>query len=533
MKLVSLAAAAAGASPVVADFMWGTATAAYQVEGYRTADGRKPSIWDAFDTPGINSTAIKGKKPNGHPNVLNGQNAAEADADYVKYEESVELADDLGFGAARLSISWSRVMTYTVADGKLHWKPNEAGIKHYMKVLKAYKARGIQTAVTMFHWDLPLEIEELAATQPCSSAWLCHSWMPKVFGEYAELLLKTYGDHVDWWITLNEPLTVVACGYQGTGAHAPGRCSDRDHCWAGDDKTEPYAAAKGMILAHAHAFRAWDKAGRPGKGLGITLNGDWRVPATSSKEDKEAATRSLEWEAPIFFDPIFFGDWPASIQKAAGDRLPAWTNEERELVRGATDGHFFMNSYTSNFVRAATNNGCGWACDVAAEVSGYNFASGAAIGKPSSNGWLYNYGPGLGELVNWYNNRWPGMTYIITENGWGSATKSEHEEMTIDDLERCNFYRDYLGNLSAIAARNQIPIDGYFAWSLLDNYEWADGFSIRFGLVYVDYKTQKRTEKMSGLWFKKYVTKLKSLPIDGKPFPPCDPALLNDDPMVI
>eukprot|EP00929_Paragymnodinium_shiwhaense_P099066 TRINITY_DN6062_c0_g1_i6.p1 TRINITY_DN6062_c0_g1~~TRINITY_DN6062_c0_g1_i6.p1 ORF type:complete len:563 (+),score=116.08 TRINITY_DN6062_c0_g1_i6:84-1691(+) len=527
MKLAVLGAAVC-TSPVVADFMWGTATAAYQVEGYRTADGRQASIWDAFDTPQIESSAINATKPNGKPNVFKGENAAEADADYVRFKDSVQLVDDLGFGAARLSISWSRVLNYHIRNGRLTSSVNQAGIEHYREVLKEYKSKGIQTAVTIFHWDLPLVIEEFAAQQECGSAWLCHEWMPAVFAKYAELLIQEYKEDADWWITLNEPLTVIANGYANGGPHAPGRCSDREKCWAGDDMTEPYAAAKGLILAHAEAFKTWEKEGRPGKGLGITLNADWRVPATGSKEDKEAAVRAIEWESPIFFDPLFFGEWPASIVKAAGDRLPAWTDAEKKLVKGAHDGHFFMNSYTSMFAKAGKNAGCGFGCDAEADLSGYDFTTKAAIGTPSTNGWLFNYGPGLGELVNFYNNRWPGLSYIITENGWGSATKSEEEEMTKDDLERCNYYRDYLGNLSSMAAKNNIKVDGYFAWSLMDNYEWADGFQTRFGLVYVDYRTQKRTPKMSARWFKKFITNRKELPTDGKPFPACDPQLLSE-----
>merc|ERR1712039_383083 len=208
-----------------------------------------------------------------------------------------------------------------------------------------------------------------------------------------------------------------------------------------------------------------------------------------------------------------------------GSRLPDWTNEEVELIRGTHDGHFFMNSYTTNFARAEPiNQGCGFPCDAVAATSGYNWTSHAAIGTPSSNGWLFNYGPGLGELVNWYHNRYSGRRFVITENGWGNASQTlvNGVDSELDDTERCNFYRDYLGNLSAVAARNHIQVDAYFAWSLMDNYEWSDGFSTRFGLTYIDYKTQQRIPKKSARWFQKHVTPMTSLPADGKPFPTCD-----------
>lgn len=181
-----------------------------------------------------------------------------------------------------------------------------------------------------------------------------------------------------------------------------------------------------------------------------------------------------------------------------------------------------MNTYTSNFARAGVDKGCGWNCDAACDASGYNFDTGAPIGTPSSNGWLFNHGAGIGKLVGWYHDRYPSATFIVTENGWGNLSHTQAEDVV--DVERCSFYRDYIGNLSA-AARTA-PVAAYFAWSLMDNYEWADGYSTRFGLTYVDYKTQKRTPKLSSRWFKKVVTPMKSLPTDGKPLPPCDPAVL-------
>jgi len=518
-----------------ADILWGTATAAYQVEGARKADGRQPSIWDAFDTPGV-SSVIKSVKPNGKTNVFEGENAADADLDYVQYENSVSLMKEYGFGAGRLSISWSRVMTYVPdksSPSGLRWERNEKGIEHYRKVLTAYKQQGIQTAVTMFHWDLPLAIEELAASKPCGSAWLCHDLIPDFFADYANLLLTEYRDLGDWWITLNEPLTVVGNGY-ASPAHAPGRCSDRTTCYSGDDRTEPYVAAKGMILAHARAFRLWEKHGKPGSGCGITLNGDWRIPFTDSDADKDAAQRSLEWQAPPFADPIHFGKWPAVMEKLVGSRLPAWTDEEVKLVKGTHDGHFFMNSYTTNFAKAAApGKDCGFACDAGADTSGYNFSSSAAVGTPSSNGWLFNYGPGLGKLVNWYHNRYPGVSFVITENGWGNASSTMEAEMDADDHERCNYYHDYLGNLSAIVATNNIKVDAYFAWSLMDNYEWADGFSVRFGLTFVNFTTGKRTPKKSALWFQKHVTKLSQLPTDGQPLPGCEGFFARESPSIL
>jgi beta-glucosidase len=475
------------------------------------------------------SFVISALTPSGEWNVANRQSGARADEDYLRYSESVQLTEEFGFGAARMSIAWPRVMTYSInkQTGKLEWVRNEKGLAHYRSVLKAYAAAGISVALTMFHWDLPLVIEEYAASNSCGSAWLCPTWMAGIFKEYADLLLTEFKDMVAWWITINEPLTIVKNGYSGKGKHAPGRCSDRKACWVGDSRTEPYTVAKGLILAHARAFRAWEAFGKPGMGCGMTLNADYRIPFTSSEADRAAATRLLEWQAPLFADPIHFGAWPRSIQDAAGSRLPSWEPEEIALVKGSHDGHFFANSYTTLFARSANNTGCenddtlcGFGCDPAAETSGYNWTSGEPIGTPSSNGWLFNYGPGLGDLLAWYNQRYPGLRYIVTENGWGNASTSLEED--VHDMERCNYYRDYIGNLSAIAHRQNITVDAYFAWSLMDNYEWADGYTTRFGLVHIDYEKQVRRPKLSSRWFKKHITSLPSLPDDGKPLPSCE-----------
>lgn len=532
----SLCVATASAEDFAAsaeDFVWGTATAAYQVEGSRHADGRQPSLWDAFDTPSVRSIAIKATKPNGKSNIYRSENAVTCDDDYLRYPDSVELTSQFGFKAARLSIAWPRIMTYKPGTappgGHPAWERNSEGIAHYKKLLSAYAARGIGVALTMFHWDLPLVLEDHAAATANSSAWL-QPWIAPAFAEYASLLVAEFGDAqygVKWWITINEPLTIVGNGYAGSGPHAPGRCSDRSACWAGDDRIEPYVAAKNLLLAHARAFRAWRQGGSPGLGCGITLNGDWREPFDpTSAADRAAAIRSLEWQAPLFADPIHFGDWTPSIAEAVGARLDkatggrwAWSAEERSLVHGSHDGYFFMNTYTSGFARAGSDEGCGWSCDAAADASGYNFSSHAPIGTPSSNGWLFNHGAGIGRLVEWYHGRYPNASFVVTENGWGNASSTAAQD--IADHERCNFYRDYLGNLSVAAARGA-DVRAYFAWSLMDNYEWADGFSTRFGLTYVDYETQRRTPKLSARWFAQHVTPLKRLPTDGKPFPPCE-----------
>ena len=257
-------------------------------------------------------------------------------------------------------------------------------------------------------------------------------------------------------------------------------------------------------------------------------HGDWREPFSASHADLMAAQRALEWQLPLFADPIRFGRWPLSVSAAVSARLDAATHgrwslspDEVRLVNGSHDGrHMFINSYTSAFARAGHDGGCGWGCDAAANVSGYNWTSNQPIGTASSNGWLFSYGAGIRKLLNWYAKRYPGTTFMVTENGWGNASASA----PIDDMrdeKRCNFYRDYIGNISAAVMEDGVSVAGYFAWSLLDNFEWMWGYAVRFGLVYVDYNTQTRTAKLSAKWFAKHVTTLERLPASGQSLPVC------------
>ena len=203
-----------------ADFVWGTSTAAYQVEGSRAVDGRQPSVWDAFDTSGL-SRRVRAVKPGGASNVYRNESGAVADDDYARYLDSATLTRQLGANAARISVSWSRIMTYKRDSAPptkaLAWDRNELGIAHYRRLLKAYAAKGVRVALTFFHWDTPLLLEEHAVEGVCynASAWLC-PWMKDAFVQYASLLIAEFGRpeyNVGWWLTLNEPLTVAGNGY--------------------------------------------------------------------------------------------------------------------------------------------------------------------------------------------------------------------------------------------------------------------------------------------------------------------------------
>jgi beta-glucosidase len=234
----------------------------------------------------------------------------------------------------------------------------------------------------------------------------------------------------------------------------------------------------------------------------------------------------MEYQMALFADPVYYGRWPESVVKAADAGLISLPDLDPR-IHGTHVNVYFQNHYTTNFVwdrdPAKDPTTTGIFASANFSNSGYHPVTKKPIGLPSSNGWLYNYPPGLALIHNWLHRRYPSVSFIVTENGWGNATTSMEED--VKDLVRCNYYRDYVGNMSANAAANGIDVLGYFAWSIMDNYEWADGFSTRFGLTYVDYETQVRTPKLSMKWWKG-VTKLKELPKNGNAGLPACEALL-------
>lgn len=514
-------------------FMWGTATAAFQIEGFTKSGGRSLSVWDHFADPTLR----------GQPQVRYNHSGEPANHDYVHYEsKTVPLLKDLGVKWYRMSLSWTRILQNQTEENPAG-VINQEGIKHYKQVYAALRKGGIEPVTTMWHWDTPQELEVKYG------GFLNRKLMPKFFGEYAKVLLENFGDDCKYWITLNEPLTVAQNGYTSPGSHAPGRCSDRNHCFEGDDTTEPYVAAHTMILAHAHAFKAFKDLRAKGT-IGITLNADWCEPRDSSNEkDQAAAQRCLEYQNAWFFDPIYFGKYPDSMVKGVGKRLPEFTKHELKLVKGSHMNVFFQNQYTGQYATGRTEHeqtakdcmdpqgtmqwdcriDCGRDCDMDLNIT--KDKDGEPIGyKTPANGWLYSYPVGLRKYQKWISDRYSSkrqkMSIIVSENGWGDADINKTSNLV--DLDRCNYYRQYIGNMSLAVNEDKVNVRGYFAWSLMDNFEWAEGYTTRFGLTYNDYEKQVRTPKLTFRWMSKHVTPLKQLPKDGI-LAPCSEQEFNED----
>ncbi len=444
------------------DFIWGTATSSYQIEGGAALDGKGPSIWDAF-------SSIPGK-------IFEGGTGDVACDHYHKFKEDVQLMKNMGVKAYRFSIAWARVMP-TGKD-----TVNEKGIQFYSDLIDELLKADITPWVTLYHWDLPL------ALQLEDDGWLGTAIVDH-FAAYANLCFERFGDRVKNWITLNEPWVVAILGY-GQGVFAPGRTSN----------SEPYLAAHHLILAHAKAVNLYREnysyqAGQ----IGITNNCDWREPLTDSQQDKAAAERALEFFLAWFADPIYKGDYPAVMKERLGERLPNFSAAEKEMMLGTSD-FFGLNHYTTMY--AAHDDGTGKNQNV---YGNGGISEDQAVDLSLDKNWkLTNMNwavvPwGCKKLLAWIDERYGQPEIIITENG--CAYVDELVDGEVDDQERLDFYKGYLQACQQ-AISEGIKLKGFFAWSFMDNFEWASGYSKRFGLHYVDFETLERTPKKSALWFK-------------------------------
>jgi len=446
-------------------FVWGTATSAYQIEGGYNADGKGPSIWDAFCTI---------------PDRIKNQESGNTAIDhYGHFKEDVQLLKSQGFKAYRFSIAWSRILP----DGK--GQVNEAGIKFYSDLIDELLANDIVPWVTLYHWDLPL------ALQMEGDGWLSRDIIVH-FSGYAKLCFERFGDRVKHWITLNEPWVVSILGY-GQGVFAPGRTSN----------SEPYLVGHHLLLAHAEAVQIYRTKYAHQQGqIGISNNCDWREPLTQKAEDIEAAQRALLFFLGWFADPIYLGDYPQVMKDRLGERLPAFTEEEKKLLRNSSD-FFGLNHYTTMYAadedlsesdsNVYGNGGLSEDQDVALSLDD-------SWERTSFNWAVVPWG--CNKMLHWISERYNNPPIIITENGF--ACNDQIVDGSVNDEERRRFFQSYLKACHE-AIQEGVKLDGFFAWSMFDNFEWASGYSVRFGINYVNYDTLERIPKISALWFKEII----------------------------
>lgn len=441
------------------DFVWGTATAAYQIEGAVDRDGRTPSIWDTFSRQ-------KGK-------IKTGETADIACEFYDRYESDLRLHKEMGFDSFRFSLSWSRILPEGTGPA-LGGRINEAGLAFYDRLIDQCLTLGITPWITLYHWDLPQALEN-------KGGWpnrnIVH-W----FSEFVDICTKAFGHKVKHWIILNEPLAFSVLGYF-TGQHAPGRRSFRN-----------------LLPAIHHTALAQAEGGRvvrrnvPGAVVGTTFSCSPIEPFSTSTRDKAAAARVDALMNRLFIEPALGLGYPT-------DQLPFLSGITKKV---ATHGDMERLAFDFDFIglqhyfRAIVEHSYFMPYLWAAQVSPLR----RQVPVITEMGWEV-YPDSMFQIIRQFA-QYEGVKKIyITESG--AAFYDTVQNGAVNDMARVQYHHDYLN--SVLHARQEgYPVDGYFVWTFLDNFEWAEGYRPRFGLVYVDFRTQKRIIKASGRWFQQLLT---------------------------
>jgi beta-glucosidase len=432
-------------------FIWGAATAAYQIEGAAHEDGKGESIWDKFAHAG---------------SIKNNDNGDVACDSYHRYREDVELLKRLNVKSYRFSISWPRIQ----ANGR--GAANEKGLDYYRRLIDELLAAGIRPLATLYHWDLPQVLEE-------AGGWPNRD-IAEPFGDYAALVAKALGDKVKHWVVLNEPKTFTSCGYW-YGVHAPGR----------RDPLAFLRATHTANLAQGHAFRAI-KAAQSSSQVGSAFDVSPMYPTTSSNADKAATERWHRFQNLWFVQPALRGSYPEVLPAARQEQLLNWRAGDDKQLRAAFD-FVGLNYYTPVLVKdVPQGNG----------VPGLNtesqWATMHGTHPKMDNGWTI-YPQGFYDILRTMSRVLGTIPIEITENG-AAFNEVPDAAGRIRDSGRIDYLRSHLQALHR-AMENGVNVRAYHCWSLLDNFEWADGYSQRFGIAYVDFATQKRTIKASGEWY--------------------------------
>lgn len=428
-----------------ANFLWGSATSAYQIEGSPLVDGAGPSIWQRFaHTPGMTRDGDTGDIACDH---------------YHRFRDDIALMRDLGLKAYRFSVAWSRVLPQGTG------RANAQGLGFYERLVDALLENGITPMATLYHWDLPAALDDRGGwLNPDIANW---------FADYASVLYRALDDRIKLWVTLNEPWVITDGGYLN-GALAPGH----------RNLYEAPIASHHLLRAHGAAVQAYRADGR--HRIGLVVNLEPKYPASQSDEDLTATRRADAYMNRQYLDPVFLGRYPDEMQQIFGAAWPAWPQEDFKLI-GEKFDFLGINYYTRSVARADPQ---------ALPVQAAPVKQAQAVYTETN--WEV-YPQGLTDTLNWVRERYGNLPLYITENGAAFADPPTTGALR-DDMQRVDYLRVHLRAVHA-AIQAGCNVQGYFVWSLLDNLEWSLGFSKRFGIVHVDFSTLQRTPKASARFY--------------------------------
>ena len=428
------------------DFRWGAATSAYQIEGSPLADGAGPSIWHRFaHTPG---------------NTYQNQTADVACDHYHRYADDVALMRDLGLTAYRFSLAWGRILPEGTGS------VNAAGLDFYDRLVDRLLEAGITPFATLYHWDLPAALDD-------RGGWLNRD-IADWFAEYTAVAVGRLGDRVRHWATINEPWVVMDGGYVH-GALAPGHRV----------LAEGARVAHNLLRAHARGVQAY-RATSDGE-VGLVVNLEPKYTASDRAEDQQATARADAYMNRIFLDPVFRGAYPDELDEVFGEGWQDFPASDFDLIQEPFD-FLGVNYYTRAVVEAAPESYPEGAERVRQDHHTY-----------TETGWEV-YAPAFTDILTWVHERYDPIPLYITENGAAFYDPPQAQDGRVEDPLRVAYYREHLRAVHA-AIEAGADVRGYFAWSLLDNYEWSSGYSKRFGLHHVDYETLVRTPKASAHFY--------------------------------
>ncbi|TWI65253.1 beta-glucosidase [Pseudoduganella lurida] len=432
------------------DFLWGSATSAYQIEGAPLADGAGHSIWTRF-------AATPGK-------IANGDTGDIACDHYHRWREDVALMRSLGLKAYRFSVSWSRILPQ--GTGAV----NEAGIAFYEKLIDELLANGIEPMLTLYHWDLPAALDDRGGwLNPAIADW---------FADYARVLFERFDGRVCFWTTLNEPWVVTDGGYLH-GPLAPGH----------RNLYEAPIASHNLLRAHGAAVKVYREIGK--HRIGLVVNIEPKYPASDEPQDIAATRRADAYMNRQYLDPVFHGHYPAELKEIFGAAWPDWPREDFDLIGQKLD-YIGINYYTRSVCRHEETN---WPLKVAAVRQTQS--------THMETGWEV-FPQGLTDTLVEFRRRYGDLPVYVMENGSTFYDPPNAEDGQMHDPLRVDCLKKNLHALHA-AIEQGVDLRGYMVWSLLDNLEWSLGFAKRFGIVHVNFETQQRTPKDSALLYAQVV----------------------------